>query len=97
LSIFVVVLIAVFTLREAPAGLREIGVIPMLAGRAWRPQQGQPGILSMIAGSILVTFGAVALAVPLIPIGVIFLAKAAPKAARKVVRPPWSCWPVSPR
>jgi phosphate transport system permease protein len=86
-SIFIVFLILLFTLREALPAFREIGVLPMLTGTVWRPQQGQLGILSMIAGSILVTLGAVALGVPLSVMGAIFLAEVAPQAVREVVRP----------
>ena len=86
-SVFVVFLILLFTLREGLPAFREIGVIPMLTGMVWRPQQGQLGILSMIAGSILVTIGAVALGVPLAMGGAIFLAEVAPPAVRETVRP----------
>jgi phosphate transport system permease protein len=86
-SIFVVFLILLFTLREALPAFREYGVLPMLTGTVWRPQQDQLGILSMIAGSILVTIGAVALGVPLALAGAIFLAEVAPQAVRELVRP----------
>jgi phosphate transport system permease protein len=86
-SIFVVFLILLFTLREALPAFREYGVLPMLTGTVWRPQQDQLGILSMIAGSVLVTVGAVALGVPLSVAGAIFLAEVAPQAVRELVRP----------
>ena len=86
-SIFVVFLILLFTLREALPAFREYGVLPMLTGTIWRPQQGQLGILSMIAGSVLVTIGAVVLGVPLSVMGAIFLAEVAPQAVHELVRP----------
>jgi phosphate transport system permease protein len=86
-SVFIVFLILLFTLREALPAFREIGVIPMLTGAVWRPQQDQLGILSMIAGSVLVTVGSVILGVPLALGGAIFLAEVAPLAVREVVRP----------
>jgi phosphate transport system permease protein len=86
-SVFVVFLILLFTLREGLPAFREIGVIPMLTGTVWRPQQDQLGILSMIAGSVLVTIGAVVLGVPLAMGGAIFLAEVAPPAVRELVRP----------
>jgi len=86
-SIFVVFLILLFTLREAMPAFKEYGVLPMLTGTIWRPQQGQLGILSMIAGSVLVTIGAVVLGVPLSVMGAIFLAEVAPQAVRELVRP----------
>jgi len=86
-SVFVVFLILLFTLREGLPAFQEIGLIPMLTGMVWRPQQGQLGILSMMAGSILVTIGAVVLGVPLAMGGAIFLAEVAPPAVREIVRP----------
>ncbi len=86
-SIFVVFLILLFTLREGLPAFQEIGVLNMLTGTVWRPQQGELGILSMVAGSILVTFGATALGVPLSLGGAIFLAEVAPSQVREVVRP----------
>ena len=86
-SVFIVFLILLFTLREALPAFREYGVIPMLTGTVWRPQQDQLGILSMIAGSILVTLGSVILGVPLAMGGAIFLAEVAPLAVREIVRP----------
>lgn len=86
-SIFVVFLILLFTLREGLPAFQEIGVLNMLTGTVWRPQRDQLGILSMIAGSILVTFGAIALGVPLSLGGAIFLAEVAPSQVREVVRP----------
>ncbi|MFO7741443.1 MAG: phosphate ABC transporter permease subunit PstC [Anaerolineae bacterium] len=86
-SIFVVFLILLFTFRESLPAFQEIGVINMLTGTVWRPQRDRLGILSMIAGSLLVTLGAVTLGVPLSLAGAIFLAEVAPSRVREVVRP----------
>jgi len=86
-SVFIVFLILLFTLREALPAFREYGVAPMLTGTVWRPQEDQLGILSMIAGSLLVTLGSVILGVPLAMGGAIFLAEVAPPAVREIVRP----------
>jgi phosphate transport system permease protein len=86
-SIFVVLLIGLFTLREAWPAFQQIGLDKLLLGRVWRPGQGQFGLLAMIAGSILVTIGAIALGVPLALGGAIFLAEVAPPTMRGIVRP----------
>jgi phosphate transport system permease protein len=86
-SIFIVFLILLFTLREGLPAFREVGLIPMLTGTVWRPQQDQLGILSMIAGSVIATIGAVILGVPLSLGGAIFLAEVAPDSVREIVRP----------
>ena len=41
ISIFIVFLIGLFTLREGLPAFREIGVDTMLAGRVWRPGRGE--------------------------------------------------------
>jgi len=86
-SIFVVFLILVFTLRAGLRAFREIGLVDLLMGSVWRPGQEQYGILAMIVGSVFVTILAVAWGVPLSLMGAIFLAEVAPAWVRSVVRP----------
>jgi phosphate transport system permease protein len=86
-SVFVVFLILLFTLREGLPALQEIGPGDFLAGGVWRPGQEQFGILAMIVGSILVTTGAILLGVPLALGAAIFLAEVAPTWVRDIVRP----------
>ena len=69
--IIIVFLIFLFTMTEAWDSIEEIGLKTMLLGTIWRPgsiigtDQAQFGLLPMIAGSILSTFGAVIIGVPL--------------------------------
>ncbi|MEA3397337.1 MAG: phosphate ABC transporter permease subunit PstC [Chloroflexota bacterium] len=86
-SIFIVFLIILFTLREGLPALREIGLSSLLTGRVWRPGRGEFGLLAMIAGSVLVTIGAMILGVPLALGCAVFLAEAAPAGVRAIVRP----------
>ena len=86
-SIFIVFLILLFTVREALPAFREMGLLNMLTGTVWRPQEGQFGLLAMILGSVLVTLGAIGLGVPLSLAAAIFLAEVAPSHVREVVRP----------
>jgi phosphate transport system permease protein len=86
-SIFIVFLIGVFTLREAWPALQRIGPLEMLAGHVWRPGQEQFGLLAMVAGSIWAAIGAMVLGVPLAVGGAIFLAEVAPPRMRDIVRP----------
>ncbi len=87
MSILIVVMIGIFTFREAIPAFREIGIIKLLTGTVWRPGQGQYGILAMIAGSGLVTLGAVVIGVPLALGCAIFLSEIAPPAVKSIVRP----------
>ena len=86
-SIFVVFLILVFTLREGFQAFQEIGLVDLLTGGVWRPGQDQFGILAMIVGSILVTICAIILGVPLALGAAVFLAEIAPPWVRGIVRP----------
>lgn len=86
-SILIVFLIAFFILRESLPAWQTIGVGPLLAGRTWRPQNGQFGLAPMILGSLLATVGALALGVPLALGCAIFLAELAPRQVTALVRP----------
>jgi len=86
-SILVVVLIALFILRESLPAWRDIGSVRLLTGRTWRPQNGQFGLAPMMLGSALATLGALGLGVPLALGCAIFLAELAPRQVRALVRP----------
>lgn len=87
LSVFILFLIAIFTLREGLEAFQTIGVGKMLGGTVWRPGQEQYGILAMILGSVLVTIGAIVIGVPFALGCAIFLAEVAPDNVRAIVRP----------
>ncbi len=86
-SIVVVFMIGLFTLLEALPAFRQIGLGPLLLGSVWRPTMESYGLLAMIAGSVLVTLGALVLGVPLALGCAILLAEVAPAWFRAVVRP----------
>jgi len=86
-SIFVVFLIGLFTLREGLPAFREIGLGSLLTGRVWRPGREEFGLLAMITGSVLATIGAMILGVPLALGCAVFLAEVAPAGVRAIVRP----------
>ncbi len=87
IAILVITTIGLLTLRESLPAWREIGVVDLLAGTEWRPNQGLFGLLPMIAGSILVTAGAIGLGLPLALGTAILMAEVAPQWVRSVVRP----------
>jgi phosphate transport system permease protein len=92
-AIFIVFLIILFTMSEAWDSVREVGLGTMLTGTIWRPgsiiggEGAQYGLLPMIAGAVLSTFGAVVLGVPLSIGTAILLAEIAPTAVRETLRP----------
>jgi phosphate transport system permease protein len=91
--IIIVFLIFLFTMEESVLAIEEIGIGDMLTGTIWRPgsiigtEDAQFGLLPMILGSILATFGAILLGVPLSVGTAILLAEVAPRIVRETVRP----------
>lgn len=86
-SFIVLILIAGFILRESLPALREVGLFKILFGTEWYPSYGEYGILTMVAGSILVTIVSLAIAVPLSLGAAVLLAEVAPPRVRAVIRP----------
>ncbi|NSW50888.1 MAG: phosphate ABC transporter permease subunit PstC [Anaerolineae bacterium] len=86
-SILIVFLIGIFTIRESLEAWNEVGLLNFLIGTSWHPTQGELGILQMIIGSILATFGSLVLGVPLAFGCAIFLAEIAPQGIQRVLRP----------
>ena len=91
--IVIVFLIFLFTMEESLLAVEEIGIGDMLIGTIWRPgsiigtEDAQYGLLPMILGSILATFGAIILGVPLSVGTAVLLAEVAPPIVRETIRP----------
>ncbi len=76
-----VILIALFVVLEGwPA-------LPVLPGRVWSPEDGRFGILPMLAGSIVVTLGALLLTVPAGLGMALFLTEVASPGLARLARP----------
>jgi phosphate transport system permease protein len=86
-SFVILLLIALFILKEGLPAFSEIGFFDFLFGTVWRPGIDQYGILSMIVGSIAVTLVAMIMAVPLGIACAILLAEVAPNKIRRILRP----------
>ena len=87
-SIFFVVLIFLFLLREGLSVFKIVTPFNFLLGKNWYPISEPPqfGILPLILGSVVVTIGA---AVISIPIGVgcaIYIAEVAPSKTKEVLK-----------
>jgi phosphate transport system permease protein len=85
-SIGFVVLIFLFLLRE---GLPVFIQVPLsnLLGTGWYPTFDLFGMLPLILGSILITVGAIAIALPLGVATAVFVREAAPNWAREILKP----------
>jgi len=87
-SIFFVILIFLFLLKEGLAVFQTITPFKFLFGKSWYPisEPAQLGILPLILGSLLVTIGA---AIISIPIGVgcaVYIAEIAPARIKEVLK-----------
>jgi len=87
-SIFFVILIFLFLLKEGLALFKTINPAKFLFGKNWYPisEPGQFGILPLILGSLLVTLGA---AIISIPIGVgcaVYIAEVAPLKVKEILK-----------
>ncbi len=83
---FVIVITGYLVVSGIPA-IQEIGLIDFLTGTVWKPNQERFGILPVILTSVLGTFGAILIGVPLGLLFAIYLGKMAPKPVYQVLRP----------
>ena len=85
-----VLLISVYLIVSGLPAIREIGLREFLFGKVWDPANtttgAKYGILPFILTSVYGTAGAVALGVPVGLMTAVFLAKAAPPRAARVIR-----------
>ena len=86
-SVLVLLAIIVFIFKEGSPAFQHVGVFNFLFGTDWNPAYHKYGILSMIVGSLYVTFGALIIAVPLGIGCAILLAEVAPPKVRFILRP----------
>jgi phosphate transport system permease protein len=87
-SIFFVVLIFLFLLKEGLAVFTTVTPVTFIFGKSWYPISDPPqlGILPLILGSLLITLGAALIS---IPIGVgcaIYIAEVAPSKTKEILK-----------
>jgi len=87
-SIVFVALIFIFLLREGISVLKTTSLGSFLGGKFWYPisSPAKLGILPLILGSLLVTAGAVLIAVPLGIAAAFYIAEVAPKRWRTILK-----------
>jgi phosphate transport system permease protein len=92
-AVVIVLLIILFTGREAWEAIAGVGILKMVFGTIWRPgsiigaEGAQYGMLPMIVGAILSTFGAMVLGLPLSLGAAILLTEVAPGWVRELFQP----------
>jgi phosphate transport system permease protein len=87
-SVVFVLLIFVFLLREGISVLKTTSIGSFLGGQFWYPisQPAKLGILPLILGSLLVTAGAIVIAVPLGIAAAFYIAEVAPRRLRTILK-----------
>lgn len=85
-AIVFVGLIFLFLMREGLPVFGETTAASLLNGR-WYPIENYFGLWSLIGGSILVTLGAAAIALPFGLATAVYIAEIAPRTAREVLKP----------
>lgn len=78
--------IAYFIIRESIPAFQEAGVVGIVLGQDWLPP-ALYGVATMIVASVVSTFGAVIVGVPIGVLTAIFIAEIAPKRVVDVIRP----------
>jgi phosphate ABC transporter permease protein PstC len=88
-SVLAVLFIFLFVIREAWPFLTKFGLKDFLFSLHWYPTSASPeyGCLTMIVGSLYVTFGALVIAGPTGLLAAVFLSDMAPFKVRQVVKP----------
>lgn len=87
-SIFIVLLIFLFLLKEGIWLFKSVGPGDFLFGHKWQPISEPPlfGILPLIAGTLMVTAGAAVIAVPFGVAAAVFIAEVAPPWLKEILK-----------
>lgn len=86
-AIIVVFSIIFFLLKEGCGIFQHVGLWDFLSGTDWKPEGEIYGALPLIAGTLLVTLGAMIIAVPLSIGSAIFISELAPPKVNAIIKP----------
>lgn len=89
MAVLAVVSITLYMILKGAPAIGKVGLKEILFGTEWRPDASEPsfGILYVILTSVIGTFLAVLLGVPIGIMTAVFLAEVAPKKLTQVVKP----------
>jgi phosphate transport system permease protein len=85
-AIIFVVLIFYFLLQEGLPALGDIS-LDSLTGTRWYPIEAMYGVLPLLSGSLIVTFGAALIAIPFGLGTAIYMSEIAPRWVREILKP----------
>jgi phosphate transport system permease protein len=88
-SILTTLGIVVVLITQAGAFFAEVSPLAFLTGTKWTPMYEPKhfGVLPLLSGSLLIAFGAAAVALPLGLLSAIYLSEYAPERARRIIKP----------
>ena len=86
--IIFIFLIFIFLFKESILLFKDIGIFGFLFGKSWYPISDPPrfGILPLILGSLLITFGSIIISVPLGIASAFYIAEIAPQKLRDFLK-----------
>ncbi len=87
LAVLAVLLIILFTFGNSFTSIREVGLLDFIFGGKWRPSNGDYGALPLIAGTLLVTAGAMVIAVPVGIACAVYISEIANPKLRGTLKP----------
>lgn len=87
LAILVIILIFVFLTKDTFPVFKHVSLKGFLTGRLWQPEFEKFGIVPLMAGSFVVTLGALVVAVPIGIASAIYIAEIAPRWVREILKP----------
>lgn len=85
-AVSIVFFIIIFIFGNSIGAMNEIGVVDLLTGPRWAPGSALYGALPVIAGTLLVTAGAIAFAVPIGVSAAIFISEVAPSRFKTILK-----------
>ncbi|MCA9874361.1 MAG: phosphate ABC transporter permease subunit PstC, partial [Anaerolineales bacterium] len=85
-AVVIITLIFLFLLKEGAPAFLQVPITNLLSTR-WYPIEDMFGLIPLLVGSLLVTIGAVAIAVPLGLTTAVYLGEFAPPWQREILKP----------
>lgn len=87
MTVLIILMIIVFTLGNSWTAISNLNLWEFLTGDSWKPSDGEYGALPLIAGTLLVTLGAMAFAVPVGLAAAVYISEIAPARMRNIIKP----------
>lgn len=87
LTVLIIAMIIIFTMVNSGTAIANINLWEFLTGTVWKPSSEEYGAVPLILGTVLVTLGAMAFAVPVGISAAIYISELAPVRFRNIMKP----------